>query len=257
MFLCVSLQIFYFTKHSGKFYTCLVLQAKTNTWSHQRRKRRQEARKRHSESDNACEQEEANKMSENMGMDAESESKEMNKESEDKSVKNIVSEEISNTKCSENEEERDIVNKELDEKVNPKAINEKGEGGQDKSRKRSHDQSDGCEGGSEVKRVKQEDGSQAQTEEGTLPKMRSRQEIIEQFHKEQTENDGAGKKKKPLSFYEKLEPFSESEECLLLCKFVLKKEEGKMNLTLTHLGGDKNAMYQIMQYFRNKLAVPT
>jgi len=255
VFLCVSLQIFYFTKHSGKFYTCLVLQAKTNTWSHQRRKRRQEARKRHSESDNACEQEEANKMSENMGMDAEPESKEMNNESEDKSVKNIVSEEKSNTKCSENEEERDTINTEVDEKV--KAINEKGEGEQDKSRKRSHDQSDGCEGGSEVKRAKQEDESQDHSDVKALPKMRSRQEIIEQFHKEQTENDGVGKKKKPLSFYEKLEPFSESEECLLLCKFVLKKEEGKMNLTLTHLGGDKNAMYQIMQYFRNKLAVQT
>lgn len=82
----------------------------------------------------------------------------------------------------------------------------------------------------------------------------SRKKVVEQFWKEQEQNRVRSEKKK-LSFYETLEPISETEDCLVLCKMVLKKEEGLMSLQLTHIAGNKEAMHQIMQYFKNVLSV--
>lgn len=84
--------------------------------------------------------------------------------------------------------------------------------------------------------------------------MLSRKKVVEQFWKEQEQNRVQSEKKK-LSFYETLEPFSETEDCLVLCKMVLKKEEGLMSLQLTHIAGNKEATHQIMQYFKNVLSV--
>lgn len=83
-----------------------------------------------------------------------------------------------------------------------------------------------------------------------------RKKVVEQFWKEMEENK-EGQKKKKSSFYETLEPFDETEECLILCKMVLKKEEGEMSLVLTHIAGNKESMHQIMQYFKNILKVKT
>lgn len=82
--------------------------------------------------------------------------------------------------------------------------------------------------------------------------MPPRKQIIEQFWNEMEQNKKGNKKK--LSFYETLEPFSETEECLVLCKMVIRKDEGKMSLSLTHVAGSKESMHQIMQYIKNVLS---
>lgn len=83
-----------------------------------------------------------------------------------------------------------------------------------------------------------------------------RKDVIQRFWNEQKANSQKqNKKKAEKSFYETQEPFKDDEECLLLSKMVLRKEDGVISFSLTHMAGTREAMHQIMQFFRNKLSV--
>ncbi|XP_052801810.1 RNA N6-adenosine-methyltransferase mettl16-like [Mya arenaria] len=265
------LQINYYTKHCGKFYTCLIMQAKTNTWSNQRRKRRERARKQ-----SVSEEGEGNRTAgipvegnstsgESGEVKTPADSVEKNMETDDKCTVTSTETDAKIVAHSDNDTEKGS-NVSKDSGIEEFAT-EKGDNDESKKsgQKRSNDENNGTEPAQ--KRLKKDQGKDCETSEQEKEAVTSdkscnnssaitlsRKDVVERFWKEHSENQ-EGKKKKPLSFYEKLEPFSESEECLLLCKLVLKKEEGEMTLTLTHQAGNKEALHQIMQFFKNKLAV--
>lgn len=110
---------------------------------------------------------------------------------------------------------------------------------------KSSDKMDACGDNNELEKL---------DDDTDKPNVLNRKEVIERFWKEKeaNANHSASKKKVEKSFYESLEPFMDEDECLLLSKVVIKKEEGVISLTLTHVNGNKEAMHQIMQYFKNK-----
>ena len=79
-----------------------------------------------------------------------------------------------------------------------------------------------------------------------------RKDVLEQFKKEKEKNLEISQANKDQSKKTKYHNFDEKEDCLLMLKMVLRKEEGIITLTMEHKQGNKEAMHQIMQYFKNK-----
>ena len=79
-----------------------------------------------------------------------------------------------------------------------------------------------------------------------------RKDVLEQFKKEKEKNLEISQANKDQSKKTKYHNFDENEDCLLMLKMVLRKEEGVITLTMEHKQGNKEAMHQIMQYFKNK-----
>ncbi|KAH3870787.1 RNA N6-adenosine-methyltransferase mettl16-like isoform X2 [Dreissena polymorpha] len=268
-----DLKINYYTKHCGKFYTCLILQAKSNTWSHQRRKRREREKKMNSSEPldtPDCKTIENARAAEPQVKDLKEKCSESFEASVDNESEHSKEDEQSATK-STGDNEKMLHEDEIMDEVN--VVKEKPDLGLDseeatKGKKRK---STDYETDLDNKSKKLKENDEALSSDGVNkdkqcepvvnllkgPQMLSRHQIVQQFKKEQAENSASNAVKKTLSFYEKSEPFSENEECLLLCKFVLKKDEGEMSLALTHLAGNRETMHQIMQFFKNKLSVPS
>ena len=87
------------------------------------------------------------------------------------------------------------------------------------------------------------------------PETLSRKDVLEQFHQEQEKNLEIAQANKDQTKKTKYHNFDENEQCLVLFKMVLRKEEGIITLTMEHKVGNKEAMHQIMQYFKNKFSV--
>ena len=81
-----------------------------------------------------------------------------------------------------------------------------------------------------------------------------RKDVVEEFHKEKEHNKEIAESNKDQSKKTKYHNFDESEECLVMFKMVLRKEDGIITLTMEHKTGNKEAMHQIMQYFKNKFS---
>ena len=79
-----------------------------------------------------------------------------------------------------------------------------------------------------------------------------RKDVLEQFKKEKEKNLEISQANKDQTKKTKYHNFDENEDCLLMLKMVLRKEEGIITLTMEHKQGNKEAMHQIMQYFKNK-----
>ena len=95
---------------------------------------------------------------------------------------------------------------------------------------------------------------QANANDTDSNKMPSRAEIVAQFWEEKEANKKKpwGKKRVPRSVYERLELFDEAEDCLVVLKLMIRKDEGTVTFNFTYMSGLKEAVHQIMQYFRNK-----
>ena len=248
----------------------MVLQAKTNTWSNQRRKRRQ-----HSKYDPAGEsvtmETNDGKNSDNVKANSETDSDKPNAQPKDQEVANEQN--TTSTGKSRKSLNGKVNNDNV--QVDKSGIDERGDkdvefcssdSKQSTGQKRGLDKTETDNDSKRIKVVdKCETGTMKTSEEvmveqtiqestnsdNAAPVMPSRRKIQEQFLKEMEAN--TKDKKKKQSFYESLEPFSKTDECLVLCKMVLRKDEGKMSLTINHEAGNKEAMHQIMQYFRNLL----
>ena len=81
-----------------------------------------------------------------------------------------------------------------------------------------------------------------------------RKDVVEEFHKEKEHNREIETSNKDQSKKTKYHNFDESEECLVMFKMILRKEDGIITLTMEYKTGNKEAMHQIMQYFKNKFA---
>ena len=79
-----------------------------------------------------------------------------------------------------------------------------------------------------------------------------RKDVLEEFKREKEKNLEIALSNKDQTKKTKYHNFDENEECLILFKMVLRKEEGIITLTMEHKQGNKEAMHQIMQYFKNK-----
>ena len=79
-----------------------------------------------------------------------------------------------------------------------------------------------------------------------------RKDVLEHFKKEKEKNLEISQANRDQSKKTKYHNFDENEDCLLMLKMVLRKEEGIITLTMEHKQGNKEAMHQIMQYFKNK-----
>ena len=79
-----------------------------------------------------------------------------------------------------------------------------------------------------------------------------RKDVVEEFHKEKEHNKEIEKSNKDQSKKTKYHNFNESEDCLVMFKMILRKEDGIITLAMEHKAGNKEAMHQIMQHFKNK-----
>ena len=79
-----------------------------------------------------------------------------------------------------------------------------------------------------------------------------RKDVVEEFHKEKEHNKEIEESNKNQSKKTKYHNFDESEDCLVMFKMILRKEDGIITLAMEHKAGNKEAMHQIMQHFKNK-----
>ncbi|XP_053376165.1 RNA N6-adenosine-methyltransferase mettl16-like [Mercenaria mercenaria] len=257
-----ELKIHFYTKHNGKFYACFIIQAKENTWSHQRRKRRQQHKhetelkagdqKKSVESDLKDVEKRSSKL-ENAGKEIEAES----------ASKGIDSECNPAEKIEDIESEVTDKSLEVEKKVRKRTLSDQ-DSGLD-SKKVKLDSDDQCKEVEGKGKNTEENGNGNLGEKNDLTDETVKQEVessnklvrkdvIEQFWKEkQANSEKKPGKKVEKSFYESLEPFNEEEECLLLSKIVLRKEEGIISLSMTYMSGKRESMHQILQFFKNKL----
>ncbi|KAL4223936.1 Methyltransferase-like protein 16 [Mactra antiquata] len=307
-----ELKIYFHVYHSGKFYSCFSMKCMKNTWSHQRRKKRQQQRE-HGTTQTADTVEQTAENIVDTSVESKNESTEavVEVDTRNDTTSDIVSDtsasanvnnmteipvekniekvetrkrlaEDSDSEClakksrierkdnNVTDDSNEITTSEGDDDVNKESLNN------DKLATDNSNEMKTSEVVSDVNiesmnndkpvtdssnEMKTSEGDHdVNKESGNKDKSNTlnRKEIIEQFWKEQEENSGksgAGKKKVASSFYECLEPFKTDDECLLMCKVVLRKEEGVISLTLTHLAGNKEAMHQIKQFFKNKFTV--
>lgn len=293
-----ELKIHFFTKHSGKFYTCFIIQAKENTWSHQRQKRRRENRQKPevadqhqtvqtaetdrktcisgqtgssgstevitvtgSEDPAACKGNVDNmdataikRPAEGNLIETETETKRLKCSAECITSldveKDMDSGKAETNQCSDNIESCQVEQSESKDKVKNYEFlqNEsKIECGNSVVRQ--------TDGDLQPQITADKSGQTCEDQEMDCSNKLVRKDVIERFWKEQAANTEENKKKKEKSFYEVLEPFPENEQCLLLSKMVVRKDEGIIFFSLAHLAGNREAMHQILQYFKNKWTV--